>query len=115
GGDAAEAWRLGDGEGGVEIALVAVELAGLGEGALGGVGVGGADLAEVGADRAPGLAAARLGEPDEHEGEEADQHVGADAVVFAVEDGPEQERAFEVAEGALGLLELLVAERDVLG
>ena len=43
------------------------------------------------------------------------EHVGADTVVFAVEDGPQQQRALEVAEGALGLLQLLVAERDVLG
>jgi hypothetical protein len=32
-----------------------------------------------------------------------------------VEDGPQQQRAFEVAEGALGVFQLLVAERDVLG
>ena len=74
-----------------------------------------ADLAELGADRAPGLAGAGLGDADDHQREEADQDVGADAVVLAVEHGPQQERAFEVAEGALGLEQLLVAERDVLG
>ena len=73
------------------------------------------DLAELGADRAPGGAGAGLGEADEGEREEADQHVRADPLVFSVEDGPQQERPLQVAEGALGLDELLVAERDVLG
>ena len=99
----------------MQAALADGELAGLGEVALGGLEVALADLAELGADRAPGLASARLGDPDEDEREEADQDVGADAVVLAVEDGPQQQGALEVAEGALGLLELLVAERDVLG
>ena len=74
-----------------------------------------ADLAELGADRAPGVAGAGLGDADDHQGEEADQDVGADPVVLAVEDGPQQERALEVAEGAFGLEQLLVAERDVFG
>ena len=74
-----------------------------------------ADLAEFGADRAPGGAGAGLGDADDHEREEADQDVRADPVVGAVVDGAQQQRAFEVAEGALGLQELFVAERDVLG
>ena len=73
------------------------------------------DLCEFGADRAPGLAGAGLGDADDDEREEADEDVGADAVVAAVEDGAEQERALEVAERPFGLEQLLVAERDVLG
>jgi hypothetical protein len=65
----------------------------LGEVALAGLEVALADLCEFGADRPPGLAGACLGQPDEHEREEADQDVGADALVFAVEDGAKQERA----------------------
>ena len=100
---------------GVEVALAGGELARLAEVAVCGAEVALADLAELGADRAPGLIGARLGEADDHQGEEADQHVGADPVVFAVEDGPQQQRALEVAEGALRFEQLLVAERDVLG
>ena len=88
GGDPAEAGWFGDVERGVEVALTGGELAGLGELALAGAEVALADLAELGADRAPGGAASGFGEPDEHEREEADQDVGADAVVFAVEDRP---------------------------
>ena len=99
----------------MQLALAWGELAGLGELAVFGAEVALADLAELGADGAPGLTGAGFGDADEDEGEETDQHVGADAVVFAVEDGAEQQRAFEVTEGALGLEQLLVAERDVLG
>ena len=74
-----------------------------------------ADRAELGADGAPGLAGAGLGDTDDHQGEEADQDVGADAVVLAVEDGSQPQDALEVAEGAFGFEQLLVAERDVLG
>jgi hypothetical protein len=38
-----------------------------------------------------------------------------DALVLAVEHRPEEQRALEIAEGALGLQELLVAERHVFG
>ena len=89
GGDAAEAGRFGGTERGVQFALAAGELAGLDEVALGGVEVALPDLGELGADRAPGLAGASLGEPDGHQGEEADEDVGADAVVFAGEDRPQ--------------------------
>jgi len=41
--------------------------------------------------------------------------VGADAVLEAVEDGAQLERRFQVAEGAFGLAQVLVAERDLLG
>src|SRR6266508_6804313 len=67
GADAAEAGRLGDAERVVELALAVGELARLGEVAVCRSEVALADLAELGADRAPGLAAAGLGEPDEHE------------------------------------------------
>jgi hypothetical protein len=41
--------------------------------------------------------------------------VRADAVLAAVVDGAQQDRALEAAEGAFGFEQLLVAERDVLG
>ena len=41
--------------------------------------------------------------------------MGADAVLLAVEDGAQQQRALEVLEAALGFEQVLVAERDVVG
>jgi hypothetical protein len=41
--------------------------------------------------------------------------VGADAVFEPVEDGARLEGGLQVAEGALGLAQVLVAERDLLG
>lgn len=70
GGDAGEAGRLGDAERGVQLALAAGELAGLAEVAVLGLEVALANLAGRGADRAPGLVGAGLGEADEHQGEE---------------------------------------------
>jgi hypothetical protein len=89
--DATEPGRFGDAELGVEVALAEGELAGLAEFAACGAEVALADLTELSADRAPGGAGAGLGEADDHEREEADQDVGADPLVFAVEDGPEQQ------------------------
>ena len=43
--------------------------------------------AEFGGDAPPGLTGAALGDADEQQREPAQQHVGADAVLEAVEDG----------------------------
>jgi hypothetical protein len=64
---------------------------------------------------APGVVGACLGDADDDQREKADQHVRADALVLAVEHRPQGEGALEVAEGALGFEQLLVAERDVFG
>ena len=97
----------GDPERDVEVALAEAELAGWGEVAVCGAEVALPDLAQLCPDRAPGLLGAGLGEADEDEREEADQHVGADALVFAVEDWSQQQRALEVAEGALASISCL--------
>ena len=94
--------------------------AGGGLGALEDVSGGAFELAEVdalelAADRWPGLVGLGLGEAGEEEGEEAEQDVRADAVVFSVVDGSEVEGVFECAPAAFDLDQLLVAERDVVG
>ena len=62
------------------------------------------DLFEPGgfaADIAPALIAGALGDAGAQEREPADQDVGADAVLEPVEDGPEQQLGFQVAEAVL--------------
>jgi hypothetical protein len=98
----------------VQFALARRQLGGLGELSLARAEVSLADRAELGTNRTPGLIGAGLGDADDDEPEEADQHVGADAIGLAVEDGPQAQDSLEVAEGALGLEQLLVAQRDVL-
>jgi len=61
---------------------------------------------QLGAHGAPGLAGARLDDADDHQREEADQHVRADALVL-VEHGPQEQRALQIAEGAFGVEQLL--------
>jgi len=63
----------------------------------------------------PGVAAAGLGDADEEQREEADEHVRADALVEAVIDGAELDPALQVAEAALGLQQVLVGEGSVGG
>ena len=70
---------------------------------------------ELAAEVAPGVVGLAFGDPDEQEREPADEDVGADALLEAVEDGAQLEGALEVAEGAFGLEQVLVAERGVLG
>ena len=65
--------------------------------------------------RAPGLAGAAFGDPDEQQREPAEQDVGADAVFEPVEDRAQLQGGLQVAEAAFGLEEVLVAQRDVLG
>jgi hypothetical protein len=57
----------------------------------------------------PGLAQV----PGEVVGERAEEDVRLDAVLEAVVDGTQLERALELAEGALNLLELLVGAHDL--
>src|SRR5215468_8524810 len=56
-----------------------------------------------------------LDDPDEQEGEPAQDDVGADALFQVVVDRVQVEYRFHVAPAAFDLQELLVAERDVLG
>jgi hypothetical protein len=58
------------------------------------------DAGESVADRAPGLAGTEPSDADDHQREEADEDVRADAVLAAVVDGAQQDRALEVAEAA---------------
>jgi hypothetical protein len=51
--------------------------------------------------------------PGEVVGERAEEDVRLDAVLEAVVDGTQLERALELAEGALNLLELLVGAHDL--
>ena len=73
------------------------------------------DAAELGGDAPPGGVAAPFGDADEEQGEPAQQHVGADAGLEAVEHGAQLEGGFEVPEAAFGFEEVLVAQRDVFG
>jgi hypothetical protein len=70
---------------------------------------------QLGRDPPPALIGGALGDPDQQEGEPADDDVRLDAVLEPVEDGAQLERGLQVAEGALGLAQVLVAERDVFG
>ena len=58
--------------------------------------------------REPGLAGGDLGEPDQEEGEPAEQDVGADGGLMAVVDGPYVEGRLPVPPGPLDREELLV-------
>ena len=69
---------------------------------------------QLGGDPPPALAGAAFGDADQQQREPADDHVGVDAVLEPVEDRPQLERRLEVAEGAFGLAQVLVAERDLL-
>lgn len=73
------------------------------------------DPLQLGADLSPTLPALALDDPAEQQRQPADQDVGADPVLEAVEDGADRERSLEVAEAALGLEQVLVAEGGVLG
>ncbi len=73
------------------------------------------DALEFVAQVAPGVAGLAFAEAHEQQREPADQDVGADALLEAVEDRAQGKDAMEVAEGALGFEQVLVAERDVLG
>src|SRR5665647_2524129 len=73
------------------------------------------DLLELAAQVRPGVAAGGLGDADEEQGQPAEQHVGADALFFAVVDGPQVDDLLHVPPAALDLVELLVAEGDVRG
>ncbi|MFF3062814.1 hypothetical protein [Streptomyces sp. NPDC057909] len=56
--------------------------------------------AEFGADPVPGGGGGAFGDADQQQGEPAQQHVGADAVLQAVEDRPQLQDRFEITESA---------------
>src|SRR5512142_43421 len=61
----------------------------------------------------PAPAGGGLGQPDEQQGQPAQQHVGADAVFLAVVDRAQVEHALHVPPAAFDFEQLLVAQRDV--
>lgn len=63
----------------------------------------------------PGETGRSLGDADEEKGEEADEHVRGDAVVFVVVEGAELKSGLEGPERPFHLEELLVAQCHVLG
>jgi hypothetical protein len=73
------------------------------------------DSAEFERDASPVQPGASFGDADEQQGEPAEQDVGADAGFAAVEHRPQFEGGLQVAEATLGLEQVLVAQRDVLG
>lgn len=62
-----------------------------------------------GPDPVPGDTGLPLGEPNEEKRQQADEHVGGDAVVFVVVERPEFEGGLEGPGGPLHLEELFVA------
>ncbi len=107
-------WRC-DVDGGEDLTLLVAERGGLLDRA--GRTAEGDELEalQLPCDLPPATGALALADADQEQGEPADQHVGADTVLEAVEDGSQGERPLEVAERALGLDQVLVAESDVFG
>src|SRR5439155_4424381 len=115
GGEAGERGRRLDGEPVEDLALGGGEAGGLLD-VAGGAGEGDEVQAlEFAAQVAPGVAGLALCEADQQQRQPADQDVRADAVLEAVEDRAQAQDALQIAERALGLEQVLVAERDVLG
>jgi hypothetical protein len=71
--------------------------------------------AKLQVDPPPALAGLAFGDADQQQGQPAQQDVGADAPLQAVPDRAQLQGGLQVAEGALGLQQVLVAKRDVLG
>lgn len=67
------------------------------------------------ADRLPGESGPSLSDPDEEQGEEAEEDMGGDPVILPVVERPQIEGGLQRAEGPLPLLELFVAQCDVFG
>jgi len=65
-------------------------------------------------DRRPAHVGLHLGDAHQKQRQPADQHMGADAIVFGVVNGPQRQAAFQRPEGTLQLQELAVAQGDVL-
>jgi len=66
-------------------------------------------------DPSPRLGGLAFGDADQQQREPGEQDVRADAVLEAVKDGAQLDRALQVAEAAFGFEEVLVAQRDVFG
>src|ERR1035438_3968935 len=107
--------RAGDAEAGEDAALGGGEVGGLPEGA-GGAGEGAeGELAELVGDLVPGGAGGGLGDPDEEQGEPAEDDVGADPLFQPVVDRPQVDDLLHVSPAALDFEELPVAGGDVGG
>src|SRR5215218_7909674 len=63
----------------------------------------------------PTLLTGALGDAGQQQRQPAQQDVGADAVLQPVEDRAQQQLGLQVPEATLGLQQVLVAQRDVLG
>ena len=61
------------------------------------------------------IAGAPFSDPDQEQGEPAEQEVGADAWFEPVEHRAQLDGGLQVAEPAFGLQQVLVAQCDVLG
>jgi hypothetical protein len=90
-------------------------LGGLGDGSSGALQGDGVQAAQVEGDPPPGQPGAASGDADQQQGRPAEQDVGADAGLDAVEHWPQLHRGLQVAEAAFGLQQVLVAQGDVLG
>ena len=69
----------------------------------------------TGPDLVPGDARFPLGDPHKKEGQKADEHVGGDALVLMMVEGPELQGRLQRPEGPLHFEELLIAKGNVLG
>src|SRR4051794_41814100 len=70
---------------------------------------------QLGPHAGPGAAGGDLDGADEQQGQPAEQHVGADAVLAAVVDRAQGDDLLHVSPAAFDRQELLVASGDVLG
>jgi hypothetical protein len=98
-------WRR-DLERGEDGALQVGDAGGLLHGAGGALQGDEVEALQLGRDPPPALVGGAFGDPDQQQGEPADDDVGVDAVLEAVEDGAQLERGLEVAEGARGVRKL---------
>jgi hypothetical protein len=110
-----DAGRRLDLEGGEDRVLGVGGRSGLLDGAGGALQGDEVEALQLGRDPPPAFACGAFGDPDQQQGERADDDVGADSVFESVEDGAQLEGRLQVAEGAFGLAQVLVAERDLLG
>lgn len=107
GGEVGEARRRLDAELGEDVALGIGDRSGLLDGAGGALQRDGVEALKLAGDRAPGLCGLALCHADQEQREQADQDVGSDALLEAVEDRAQTQGALEVAEGALCLERVL--------
>jgi hypothetical protein len=115
GGELVDPRRRVDLELGEDVALGLGDLGALAECAgWAGEGADG-DSLQLAAQGGPGGVAGGLGDPDQEQGEPAQDDVGAGAFLLAVVDRPQVDDLLHVTPAALDFQQLLVAQGDVLG